>query len=231
MTRLRVPRRRPRPQRARSLPRRRRRVLAEGPRPVFAPRAQRAADLRGPRGHHRAARPRAWPSHPRRAPQGRQDGDDPAGASDRSGDRPGGRRKARRATRRWPGRTADDKRRGREGGAPTDEGGRDLEADRASQRLRHSFITAALDAGVPLRDCRRRLPTPTRGRRCATTGPGSLSTGTRRTPPSPSLPAPAEVTSRRHRADPKRHGARSLGASHLRVGWRSAPSPSPRGRW
>jgi len=38
--------------------------------------------------------------------------------------------------------------------------------------LRHAFITAALDAGVPLRTCRRLLRTLTPGPPCATTGPG-----------------------------------------------------------
>jgi site-specific recombinase XerD len=41
--------------------------------------------------------------------------------------------------------------------------------------LRHAFITAALDAGVPLRDVQKPPPMPTRGPRSATTAPrGSL---------------------------------------------------------
>ena len=51
--------------------------------------------------------------------------------------------------------------------------------------LRHAFITAALDAGVPLRDVRRRLPTRIRARRCGTTGPAAAWTGMR---PISSLP-------------------------------------------
>jgi hypothetical protein len=36
--------------------------------------------------------------------------------------------------------------------------------------LRHSFITAALDASVPLRDAKKPRHTPILARRCATTG-------------------------------------------------------------
>jgi integrase/recombinase XerD len=39
--------------------------------------------------------------------------------------------------------------------------------------LRHAFITAALDAGVPLRDVQEAASQPTRARRCGTTGPGA----------------------------------------------------------
>jgi integrase/recombinase XerD len=56
--------------------------------------------------------------------------------------------------------------------------------------LRHAFITAALDAGVPSETCRRRQVTPTRGRRCATTGRGCPSTGAPPTSWPPSLQAP-----------------------------------------
>ena len=38
--------------------------------------------------------------------------------------------------------------------------------------LRHAFITAALDAGVPLATSKKPPATPTRARRCATTAPG-----------------------------------------------------------
>jgi integrase/recombinase XerD len=44
--------------------------------------------------------------------------------------------------------------------------------------LRHAFITAALDAGVPLRTCKKPPPTRTRGPRSATTVPGRPWTGT-----------------------------------------------------
>jgi integrase/recombinase XerD len=39
--------------------------------------------------------------------------------------------------------------------------------------LRHAFITAALDAGVPLRDVQEALPTPTREPPCAMTSLGN----------------------------------------------------------
>ncbi len=45
-------------------------------------------------------------------------------------------------------------------------------------RLRHSFITAALDAGVALRDVQDAASNRTLARRCAMTGPGILSTAT-----------------------------------------------------
>ena len=51
--------------------------------------------------------------------------------------------------------------------------------------LRHAFITAALDAGVPLRDVQEAARTPTRGPRCGTTGPAAAWTGT---PPTLSPP-------------------------------------------
>ena len=47
--------------------------------------------------------------------------------------------------------------------------------------LRHAFITAALDAGVPLRDVQEAHPTPTRAPPCATTAPAPASTGTQPT--------------------------------------------------
>jgi len=56
--------------------------------------------------------------------------------------------------------------------------------------LRHAFITAALDAGVPLRASRRRRLTPTREPQCGTTGPGPPSTGT---PPTSWLPTSPEL--------------------------------------
>lgn len=59
--------------------------------------------------------------------------------------------------------------------------------------LRHSFITAALDAGVPFGTSKRPHRTPIRGRRCATTAPASPSTGTLPTSSPPSSPAPLEV--------------------------------------
>jgi site-specific recombinase XerD len=52
--------------------------------------------------------------------------------------------------------------------------------------LRHAFITAALDAGVPLRDVQEALPTPTPAPPCATTEPEYLWTAT---PPTSSPPS------------------------------------------
>ncbi len=69
--------------------------------------------------------------------------------------------------------------------------------------LRHAFITAALDAGVPLRDVQKRPVTPTRARRCAMTVAASRWTAT---PPtssprsSPALPADNQHSGVRCRA-------------------------------
>lgn len=57
--------------------------------------------------------------------------------------------------------------------------------------LRHAFITAALDAGVPLRDVQEAAPTRIRAPPCATTGPGSPWTVTPPTSWPPTSPAPA----------------------------------------
>jgi integrase/recombinase XerD len=56
--------------------------------------------------------------------------------------------------------------------------------------LRHAFITAALDAGVPLRDVQEPPRTPTRERRSGMTGPAAAWTGTRPTSLPPMLQAP-----------------------------------------
>src|SRR3954447_5495030 len=57
--------------------------------------------------------------------------------------------------------------------------------------LRHAFITAALDAGVPLRDAQEAaLPMRIRGRRCGMTGAAEAWTGTPRTSLPPTLRAP-----------------------------------------
>ena len=55
--------------------------------------------------------------------------------------------------------------------------------------LRHALITAALDAGVPLRDVQEAASHADRARRCATTAPGSPSTATPPTSSPPTLPA------------------------------------------
>ena len=56
--------------------------------------------------------------------------------------------------------------------------------------LRHAFITAALDAGVPLRECRRPPRMPTRGPRCDMTGPAAAWTVTPRTSSPPTSQEP-----------------------------------------
>jgi integrase/recombinase XerD len=60
--------------------------------------------------------------------------------------------------------------------------------------LRHAFITAALDAGVPFATCRKPPRTPTRAPRCAMTGPAPLSTGTRPTSSPSTSPGPPGKT-------------------------------------
>jgi integrase/recombinase XerD len=59
--------------------------------------------------------------------------------------------------------------------------------------LRHGFITAALDAGVPLRDVQEAASTPIRAPRCAMTVPGPRWTGM---PPTSSPPASPEPPGR-----------------------------------
>jgi site-specific recombinase XerD len=89
----------------------------------------------GPRGfrshrrQHPGPRRRTRPPDPGDHPQGRQDRHHPARPADRAGDRPGHRRALRR-TARHAGITK-----------PV-----------GLHTLRHTFIIAALDAGVPLRD-------------------------------------------------------------------------------
>jgi integrase len=56
--------------------------------------------------------------------------------------------------------------------------------------LRHAFITAALDAGVPLRDVQEAASHADRERRCGTTVAASPSTGAPPTSSPPSSPAP-----------------------------------------
>ena len=51
--------------------------------------------------------------------------------------------------------------------------------------LRHAFITAALDAGVPLRDVRKQPPMRTRGPPSGMTGPAAAWTCTPPTSPPP----------------------------------------------
>ena len=109
-------------------------------------------DLRSARRGHRRPRHRARPSHPDRAAQGREDRHHPARPAHRPRDRP--RRRRTRSTGRsscaptgtaWTGTapaascTA----------SPAEPGSNKTISPHT---LRHAFITAALDAGVPLRD-------------------------------------------------------------------------------
>ena len=148
---LRVPCRGPGPQRARRLAGRRRPRPAGRARADLAARAERAAGLGGCRRGHRAPGPGARPPDADHNPRGRQGGDHPARAAHCPGDRPGHRRTHRRAGVPGRGRSATGQARRRPDRRKT--------ARRAGigktvtpHTLRHAFITAALDAGVPLRD-------------------------------------------------------------------------------
>jgi integrase/recombinase XerD len=77
--------------------------------------------------------------------------------------------------------------------APHRPPGRDRQASGAAYP-RHAFITAALDAGVPLRDVQEAASHADPAPPCATTGRESPSTGTPPTSWPPSSPAPAADT-------------------------------------
>ena len=85
-------------------------------------------------------------------PQGRQGRHHPAGAAHGPGDRPGHRRAHPRARSSWPrmGRRLDRHGAGRIVRRVARRAG--ITKPVAPHTLRHAFITAALDAGVPLRD-------------------------------------------------------------------------------
>ena len=148
---LRVARRRARPQRARR--------AAGGGRARPADRAcadlatgpERTAGLRGHRRRHRAPRPRTRTPDADDHAKGRQGRHHSAGAAHRPGDGPGHRRAHGWAGVPGRGRTAAGPARRRRIVRKV--------ARRAGigkpvtpHTLRHAFITAALDAGVPLRD-------------------------------------------------------------------------------
>ena len=143
---------RPRPQRGRRDARRRRSRRRPRPRPDLAAGAERAAGLRSDRRRHRRPRPRTWPSHPHRAPQGRQDRHHAARATHR----PSGRSRGRRTRSTGPifvgadGRRLDRHAAGRIVRRIARRAG--IAKRVGPHTLRHAFITAALDAGVPLRD-------------------------------------------------------------------------------
>ena len=79
--------------------------------------------------------------------------------------------------------------------------------------LRHSFITAAFDTGVPLRDLQEAASTPTHGPQCPTTGPVNRSTVK---PPTSSQPSWLEL--------PLRITSSGSGGSHRYL-------PAPPGMW
>ena len=147
---LRVPCRGPGPQRGRRLAGRRSRPAGRA-RADLAARAERAAGLGGCRRGHRAPGPGARPPDPDHNPQGRQGGDHRARAAHCPGDRPGHWRTHRGAG--VPGR----------GRSATGQARRLADRRKTARRagigktvtphtLRHAFVTAALDAGVPLWD-------------------------------------------------------------------------------
>jgi integrase/recombinase XerD len=139
---------------------------------------ERLAGLGGHWDQHRGARTRAGPSDPHRPAQGREGGDGPAGAAHCPRHRPRRRPEERRTGLRRP-RWA----------APRPPRGRPV-VRRVARRagitkpvgphtLRHAFITAALDAGVPLRDVQEAAShADPRTITCATTGPGCRLTAT-----------------------------------------------------
>ena len=103
--------------------------------------------------------------------------------------------------------------------------------------MRAAFITAALDAGVPLRDVQIAAPvTPTPGPRPSTTGDARTSTATPPTWSSPSWPA-AEP----RLTDPTRHFEEGVGDRIARAlpvwvcpsrpSWRGAPGRRRWSRW
>ena len=145
----------------------------------LAARAERPAGLGGHRRGHRAAGPGARAPDADDHAQGRQGGHHPAGAAHRPGDRPGHRRAHRRAS--VPGRGQPPARDRHGAGRIVRTTARRAGIAKAvtPHTLRHAFITAAVDAGVPLRaTCRRPPRTPTRERRCGTTAPAAAWTGT-----------------------------------------------------
>ena len=148
---LRIPCRRAGPQRTRRPAGRRRARPASRARADLPARPEWAAGLRGHRRRHRVSGPGARAPDPDHHPQGRQGGDHSSGAAHRPGDRPGHRRADGRAIVPGGGRAAAGPARRRAARPPHRASRRDGEAV-TPHTLRHAFITASLDAGVPLRD-------------------------------------------------------------------------------
>ena len=107
--------------------------------------------FRSHRRQRRGARARTWPPDPASATKGRQDSDHPFGPSHGESGRPRHRRTPWRADHHWPRWSTLRPPHGRAhraaGGPPCR-----VEKPIGPHTLRHAFITAALDAGVPLRD-------------------------------------------------------------------------------
>ena len=150
--RLRVPGLAPGPQRTRRDPRHRRHVVTTRSRTGVVAGAERAARLRSDRHRHRSARPRTRTPHPHGVAQGRQDRDDAARPTRRPCCRPRHRRtlpKARSSPTRMASVSTGTPPVGSCDASPATLG---IAKRVGPHTLRHAFITAALDAGVPLRD-------------------------------------------------------------------------------
>ena len=114
----------------------------------------RPGPLRSHRRRHRVPGPRARRPDSHRHSQGRQGSDRPAGAAHGPGDRPGHRRTCRgAAVLAGDGRRLDRYAAGRVVRTTTRRAG--IAKPVIPHTLRHAFITAALDAGVPPGRCTR----------------------------------------------------------------------------
>ena len=149
---LRVPRHRTGPQRARRHARRRRTRRRTRPRADLAARPERAARLRSDRRADREPRARARPPHPHGVAQGRQDRHDAARSAHRTGDRPRRRRTIRRHHPVRQRRRSTSNRHAAARIVRRIAKAAGINKHVGPHTLRHGFITAALDAGVPLRD-------------------------------------------------------------------------------
>jgi integrase/recombinase XerD len=115
-------------------------------------RPQRAAGLRSHRRRHRRPWPGTRPPHPHDPAERGQGRDRPPCAPDGPRHRPGYRRTLRGADLHRSRRQADRPSHRRSDRAPYRPTGGDRQAGGTAHTLRDAFITAALDAGVPLRD-------------------------------------------------------------------------------
>ena len=122
-----------------------------GARPDLPAGPQRPAGVRGDRRGHRAPGPGTRAPDPGHHPQGREGRHDPARPAHRPRHRPGDRRAHRGPAVPRRRRQAAGPARGRPHRPPGHPPGGYRQAGQPAH-LRHAFITAALDAGVPLRD-------------------------------------------------------------------------------